>query len=346
MNRGGIVMGNRPRILFVHINLSSFVEQDLNILRKKYEVIEYHYKKETSKYYFIKWFLQNRNRFDVCYVWFGDIHATIGVALSRLFRKKIVVVAGGYDTTFIQEIDYGFLRKPQRYLYAWFHFTFANLVITITDELANNILNKIKAVNRNIVTVLIGLDPNFWSLKEEKVGKNVISVAIADNMARAKLKGIPTILEIAKMLPNINFEIIGINEPALSELKSIAPSNITILHPLGKDDLIKHYRNAKVYLQLSLSEVISMAMCEAMLCNCIPIGTRIGGIPMVIGDTGYYVPYGDVKSTVDAIKVALELKNDNKTRERIISHFSLDIREKKILQLIDELNKGTKRFRL
>jgi len=35
--------------------------------------------------------------------------------------------------------------------------------------------------------------------------------------------------------------------------------------------------------------------CEAMLCECVPVGTRYCGIPTAIGDTGLYVPYGDSK---------------------------------------------------
>ena len=39
--------------------------------------------------------------------------------------------------------------------------------------------------------------------------------------------------------------------------------------------------------------------CEAMLCECVPVGTRYCGIPTAIGDTGLYVPYGDSKDQLE-----------------------------------------------
>jgi len=51
------------------------------------------------------------------------------------------------------------------------------------------------------------------------------------------------------------------------------------------EELIKYYQKAKVY-QLSEYEGLPNALCEAMLCECVPAGTRYCGIPTAIGDTG------------------------------------------------------------
>jgi len=50
-----------------------------------------------------------------------------------------------------------------------------------------------------------------------------------------------------------------------------------------------------------------------MLCECVPIGTEYCGIPVAKGDTGFYVPYGDVEATAEAIKKALK---SNKGKRR------------------------------
>ena len=83
------------------------------------------------------------------------------------------------------------------------------------------------------------------------------------------------------------------------------------------------------------------ALSEAMLCECVPVGTKCGGIPEVIGKFGFYVPYGDVKATANAIKKALEHSNiGKKARVRIIKLFPLEKREKKLLNVINEICRG------
>ena len=42
-----------------------------------------------------------------------------------------------------------------------------------------------------------------------------------------------------------------------------------------------------------------------MLCECVPIGTTVGGIPTAIGDAGFLVDYNDEKQTIEAIRKGL-----------------------------------------
>lgn len=58
-----------------------------------------------------------------------------------------------------------------------------------------------------------------------------------------------------------------------------------------------------------MREGLPTAVCEAMLCECVPVGTNRYGIPIAIGDTGFYTEYGDVELTAEAIKKALDSNN-------------------------------------
>jgi glycosyltransferase involved in cell wall biosynthesis len=67
-----------------------------------------------------------------------------------------------------------------------------------------------------------------------------------------------------------------------------------------------------------------------MLCGCVPVGTKYCGIPTAIGDTGFYVPYGDVEATVEGIKKVLSSNAGRResARARIKRMFSQQRREK------------------
>jgi len=96
---------------------------------------------------------------------------------------------------------------------------------------------------------------------------------------------------------------------------------------------------AKVYCQLSLREGLPTALCEAMLCGCIPIGSNTNGVKTAIGDIGFYVDYGDEKTTADMIIKALNSKDDlgKKARDRIKILFPDERRTKELKELILEL---------
>jgi len=67
---------------------------------------------------------------------------------------------------------------------------------------------------------------------------------------------------------------------------------------------------------LSKKGLLLFPLCsDIMLCECVPVGTRYCGIPTAIGDTGFYVPYGDPKATAEAIKEALNADKGKEARE-------------------------------
>ena len=100
--------------------------------------------------------------------------------------------------------------------------------------------------------------------------------------------------------------------------------------------MLELYRSSAVYLQPSRREALGSTLCEAMLCGCRPVGTDVGGIPTVIGDTGKVVPFGDVPAAVQALREALDAPEQYAGRERIIREFSVAHREQELLSIIQE----------
>ncbi|HMC97284.1 MAG TPA: glycosyltransferase, partial [Flavobacteriales bacterium] len=89
------------------------------------------------------------------------------------------------------------------------------------------------------------------------------------------------------------------------------------------------YGSATYYLQLSVSEGFGNALCEAMLCGCIPIVSSTGAMPRIVGDTGYIVQRRDPDVLERTIREAMSQaapRGPNAMRERIMTDLPLALR--------------------
>jgi glycosyltransferase involved in cell wall biosynthesis len=80
-----------------------------------------------------------------------------------------------------------------------------------------------------------------------------------------------------------------------------------------------------------------MSLAEAMLCKCVPVVTERGALPEVVGDTGFYIPYGDEEATAQGIREALRSDNGERARKRIENNFSLKKREMLLIKTMESL---------
>jgi glycosyltransferase involved in cell wall biosynthesis len=116
------------------------------------------------------------------------------------------------------------------------------------------------------------------------------------------------------------------------------PKNLKITGYINEADLHKYYQRAKVYAQLSYHEQFGCALAEAMAHQCVPVVTAKAALPEIVGETGYYVPYGNITKTTIAVSEALR---DNKkggiARERIVKFFSLERRQQSLVALLKGL---------
>ncbi len=324
------------RILIVYYgSKSTFIEKDIKILRKYFEVKDVKIKKTKDIFTLVSNILWS----DLVYVWFAGKHAGLSVFFSKIFNKKSVVVLGGYDAANIPEIKYGLWavgKISDRFLakYALKH---ADKVVAVDETLIENI---IKYVNiKNFEVIPTGYNPEFWKKINEKQNL-VLTVGYVDSERRMRVKGIDMFIKVARKIPSTKFLIVGVSESFKVKIKDIAPNNIQILPPMSQSELRKLYSDAKVYCQLSMSEGLPNALCEAMLCECVPVTTDVGGMPKAVGNCGFVIPVGDINSAVNAVKKALK-SNSNLgkcARERIEKLFPEEKRERKLLSLIHSLS--------
>ena len=256
--------------------------------------------------------------------------------MTRLLKKKSIIVLGGVDVAKEKDFSYGIWLNPWKSVLVRYGLTHASAVIAVDDFLKSEAMKLARYDGGNIRTIPTGYDPEFWKPSGNKEPR-VLMVASSPNEARARLKGIDVFLRVAQLLPNTQFEIIGFTSDAAPAF--VIPSNV-VCSPFVPQELLLHsYQRSKVYCQLSFREGLPNSLCEAMLCECVPVGSNVGGIPTAIGETGYLVEYNNDGQIAEAIRQALASSPDSgkKARLRIASHFSLPQREDSLKKLIGEL---------
>lgn len=268
-------------------------------------------------------------------IWFSDYHALIPLILSKLFYVESIIMVGGYDAVSDKEINHGIFSKNNlRQKIAKTNFKLASHIWVVDETLStgcNNsfsqnkiksgILNWVPKIEQKVKIVPTGYSSAFWKCTSLKTTNTVLTVANFNDLRVLKLKGIPTILKLAKHLPTFNFKIVGLKSNSLIPV-DIKLSNVEFVTSKSKTELREYFSESQYYIQASRIEGLPNALCEAMLCECIPIGNAVFGIPKAIGSTGLIF---DGTKDIDQIKRFLTGKNDKSgkaARKRIVSLFS------------------------
>jgi glycosyltransferase involved in cell wall biosynthesis len=232
-------MATRRRLLFIYPFSSSYIQRDLNILKQEFSVLPFHYKGKKDLFKLIR----NVLKTDVNVSWFTLGHATMAVLFSRIFRKKSIVIVGGWDVVTMPEIGYGAM-KGKRIKKTQDALKKANKVLAVSESTKDWVL---KWVERDdIITLYHGFDAQTFAPKGEK-DKMVITVGKLQNDVTIGIKGLETFLKTAELLPDVKFLLIGSHDPKLAEIwRAKAPSNLEILEHIPNDILIEYYQKAKV----------------------------------------------------------------------------------------------------
>ena len=285
-----------PKIVFVYPSLLTFIKTDLEILRRHFDVkaIQWTRTRDVKNMLRIMWYIF---RTDLSFIWFAGGHAARVVFLSKLFRKKSIVIVGGYEVANLPEIDYGAMTDPKSARRVKYVLENADKLIAVSEFTKKEILKYSNSAN--LTVIYNGVDTDEFS---STVNKEDVIITVG---SKIKLKGLDTFIESAKLLLEKKFIIIGLPEDVINYLKPSKPANVILVGVISHEDILQYYQKAKVYCQLSYRESFGMALAEAMACECVPVVTDRGAIPEVVGNAGFYVPYRDPKATAEAIKEAL-----------------------------------------
>ncbi|MEJ6617076.1 MAG: glycosyltransferase family 4 protein [Crocinitomicaceae bacterium] len=347
----------KPNLNYFHVGLSSFVKKDIEILSSEFN-LTVHYFDQSSKvklpFSFLKqlFFLTGTLfRSKASIIQFGGYHSFLPVLFNVLFKKKTIIVLGGTDCVSFPSIQYGcFYNKYLKY-FTKFSLKKASLLLPVADALVHSKYTYnsddfefqgykqfISNIRTKHITIPNGYNASIWKNNLPKT-KNTFLTIGADLGSRfgVKLKGIDLIIEVAPLLPNCTFYIVGGDK-----IGQDLPENVIPIDNLPNTELPTFIADKQFYLQLSMSEGFPNALCEAMLSGCVPIVSGVGAMPHIIGDSGYILQQKNAQQLKEIIQLALvEYSNEkaSKAVQQIEANFTIENRKamlnSTILQLLN-----------
>lgn len=323
-------------VLLVHNHLASFVQTDIDLLKTAHNLRANEFRHRPSRLLrTLSKLWQDIEWSRVVISWFGGFHAFVAGSMATLLRKPHIIIASGYDVADIPEINYGNMRPGLRRQIGRFAFRRADLILPVSSFTAGELQKNVGSFGAKVRVVPHGFGMEHLDPVTSKRDR-VVMIAGLDPGTRV-LKGVHVLVGAARSMPETDFVLIGgSSDGSTGRLRSEAPPNLTLTGYVENAYKSDWLVQSKVYAQLSRYESFGCGLAEAMLQGCVPVVTDRASLPEVAGDSGFYAKYGDVDSTVRAIRQALATPEDYglRARRRIMTEFPLENRRQKLLDAV------------
>ena len=350
----------KKQMLFIYPRLTSFVKRDIEVYEKKYSISLFEFNpsyKWKTPFTFIHQFI-----YLLLFGWkptiylsyFGGYHSFLPSVFSRLYKKKHMIIVGGTDAVSFPSISYGNFNHPlithfTKWSYHLSHvlvpvhetLAYCNYSYTADDYPAQGIQYHCQNLKTPVVPVNNGYRYHIWNnLNSERIPNSFLTVALTMGDAYFKRKGIDLILELARHFSNYSFAIVGVDKiEGLGEI----PENVNLIPPVPFEELEQIYNSYQYYMQLSICEGLPNALCEAMLCGCVPIGSSAMSIPEIISSSGYLLKEKNISRAIELFHAIKEEEWENrseKARMKIITDYPIEKRKTELIELSEKLETG------
>ena len=330
----------QPKIFFVHSGNETFVRLDREILSDFTKVQDFY---AVSKYPvgFTQYWQGVRNS-DLVFCWFASWNSLWALFTAKLLSKPSILVIGGYDLANIPEANYGQQRGG---LGKWV----SRSAIRLATTLFTNSFYSQREATQNagippqcVQVIYHGVPDLFGDLPRDHSENIALTVGKVD-WPNLKRKGLESFVRAAALLPEVQFIVVGAwADNSIEFLRSIASKNVTFTGRVSDEELLDYYRQASVYVQASLHEGFGLSVAEAMLGGCIPVVTKAGSLPEVVGEIGIYSDSSDPSDIARAIKTAFSVPSTmcRQARDRILKQFPMEKRKHLIEQFVFSVFNG------
>jgi glycosyltransferase involved in cell wall biosynthesis len=321
------------RLLLVSPSIpGSFVHQDAFFLGDRFDVAFQIWRNWGS----LLSLRREIRRADGVVVWFAGRHALPAVWLARRYQRPVAIIVGGWEAAWVPEIRYGIPPRSVRRYVLQRVLRAADILLPVSDATKEGTLNLVPGMGDRIKRIYNAVDTARFHFDPATPRRTVLTVG---NFSRRTIirKGLQLFWQAAALLPDLPFVAVGPTRDRMGEeFVARRPGNLTWTGPLEGQELLAHYQQAKVYFQGSLHESFSVSTAEAMACGCIPVVSRRGALPEVVGDTGEYLEALTGDAAAAAIRDAWEYAEPRRAdaRQRVVDLFSPQRRRQELCESV------------
>jgi glycosyltransferase involved in cell wall biosynthesis len=342
---------SKKNLIFIYPKLYTFIQTEIKLLSDEFNLISINQNWERKillPFNLIRqviFLVINIRKVDTILISFGGYWSFFPALFSNLLAKKVAIVMHGTDCVSFPEIEYGNLRNPILSFVTKKSLQWASIILPVSESLVytennyyssktlkfgyNYHLSNIKTPYKVIHNGLNILD---W-VRDNEIIRNKTSFVTVLGEGKIKIKGVDLIIEVASRFPNSIFYLAGIENVKGYDM----PKNIICKGRLTPEELKVLFNQSQFYLQLSNTEGFGVALCEAMLCECIPLVSDVNFLPTIVGDSGFVLKKRNSDMLVDLINMALNsdiIHLEQKARKRIKDNFSVNKRKKMLLSVL------------
>ena len=214
-----------------------------------------------------------------------------------------------------------------------------------------------KLPNTNFFIIPSCLPDKIINLKEDKdlsLQKNSsqkILLTVGRMSSMEKYKGMDLVIKslpiILKTIPNTYYYIVGEGDD-MSRLKKLAvdmrvEEHVVFTGRVG-NELNSFYDFCDIFVMPSRDEGLSLVYVEAMASGNPVIACNSGGTPEIVleGETGFLIPYGDIKMLSDRLTILLTDKNlvaqmGSSGKKRVYENFTFKHFKEKLKKAMNSL---------
>ena len=246
-------------------------------------------------------------------------------------------MAGGYDTANIPEAKYGSQRN-------WFKRVITKYIlrkashIICNSQYAKQETIAVAHVNPDKVSMIYhGIaDAGIRISGKVDMALNVGNV-FEENLLR---KGIVPFLAAGQLLPSYRFVQAGKwKDNSYKKLQKYITTNVELRGYVMDEELNSLFSQSRVYIQPSLHEGFGLSVIEAMQAGCIPIISRWGALPEVVGKYGIILEDETPEAIVRGIGEVDKYRfTPTEIREFVLANYNLDLRMDGLLKCINEMH--------
>jgi glycosyltransferase involved in cell wall biosynthesis len=246
-----------------------FFAADHEVLAQDHEVTDVRYDGRPTPRFLRECWRAARTH-DAMYTIFASEHALIAGTIFKLWRRRVVIAVGGYDTADDRLHGYGLSARRRGWVPSLVTRTADRLVAHSEFALAE-LLARWPRVAGKAVASYLAVDLERWpDPREPRDDTQVVTVATVSRESYRR-KGIDRFVRAARHDPGRAYVLAGRVLPEAAELLADPPPNLRLTGPMELEELNRLLWGSGAYVQLSWHETFGMAMAEAMACGCTPV---------------------------------------------------------------------------